>query len=894
MVLKWRPVCLGLGLSLLLAACGGGGGGSGSATPATEMDPLTRALQTGNSEGLDDRTLLEKALAEMDRLAAAQHSLVSGLGSGALNYAVPQSSHFVSAAYGNGFTILRGSQGGNSLASAVTVNRKRAAGIGFEFYQDRAGQAGIDELGRGLVSWLAGGDRLDGVAMAGIQSSVLTSWLADSFPQSLVKRCSAGLPSSCLDGTQVLIISDRPASGEEAALQALVASARGRDIGVLYVHTRGWNDTALGHDLLAPFGLSLGGYGGNYWAQDTLAWTSVTAMLEAMQSQDPIRVALQHFHDHDFPVSFSDCVTGPAGGNCDNDAVLKSALLDGVGALRTQLAALDRGGKPLFAQEGRQLLKLLVLLGDVWRRDISYPMKKESAPLEDFLKALYADYSVLYLRNVQPAQGDLGSFSAPMMTPPATMTLTRDREVSGNHFTALGAYVLPGQTVLITRQDNSEATLAVRINTQRTGSTRLWSEYNRPRFLSSPAMPLTRGDTVRISSPYGGTLQLVHSDAPTPVTVSVRMEGVSRQPFLQYGPDMDQAAFAAGLQNSELTWAEIRTPFAEVHSRRDRMNQSINESRYAGDSQAFLDDLFEYVLRDAYALAGFQGEGVTLAPAVATRCESLGWDCTSASIHALPKVQHINVDWYAHCGSGCSGNPYDQAWALDPYGWGESHELGHNLQRGLLNVYGGRSGEVSNNLFPLHKNWRLLDERGADMSSTRLQYRGAFDILKSAAGSGDAFQAAYDGIWANDSYAANNGLRMAFYIQLPHLWAEVVGDDARGWDIVTLLYLAERQFRGLSDSDWAARKAEFGMGTFMERPDLSGNEFLLILSSYLSGRDLRPLWDQWGLDYGVAVDAQMDALMLPAQAAVIWVGPNSNDWSLVEKVPVASDMAWPF
>ncbi|MZR62788.1 ImpA family metalloprotease [Alcanivorax sp. DP30] len=894
MALKWRPVCLGLGLSLVLGACGGGGGGGSNSPSEAVVDPLSRALQTGNSAGLDDRTLLEKALAEMDRLSLAQQTLVSGLGTGALNYSVPQSSHFVHAAYGNGFTILRGSDDGQSLASAVAFNRKRAAGVGFEFYQDRSGQLGIDAFGQGLLEWLAGGDVPVGITTAGIQSGALTAWLTESFPQSPVQACPAGLPSSCLDGAQVLIISDRPEAGDDEALKALATLASQRGVGVLYVHTRGWGDTTLGHELLAPLGLSLGGYAGNYWVQDTLAWGSMADMLAAMQSQDSLKIALQHFYHHDFPVSFAGCVSGPAKGNCDNDAVLKSALLDGVGELRSQLGTLDRAGTPLFDLEGRKLLKLLVLLGDVWRKEITYPMKKETAPVEDFLRALYADYSVHYLRNIQPAQPDLGSFSAPMSTVPATLALTRQRDVSGSHFTALGAYALPGQTVRVTRQDSSNATIAVRINTQRTGSTRLWSEYNRPRFLASPAMPLAAGETVRITSPYGGTLQLVHSETPDPVTVTVRMEGVARQPFLQYGPGMDQVAFAGGLQNSELTWAEIRTPFAEVHSRRDRMNQSINESRYAGDSQTFLDDLFEYVLRDAYTLAGFQGEGIALPATVAARCQNLGWDCSSASIHSLPSVQHINVDWYAHCGAGCSGNPYDQSWALDPYGWGESHELGHNLQRALLNVYGGRSGEVSNNLFPLHKNWRLLQERSADMSSTRLQYQQAFNILKNGAGSGDAFQAAYDGIWADDSYAANNGLRMAFYIQLPHLWAEVVGDDAQAWDIITLLYLAERQFSRLNDSDWAARKDDFGMGTFATRPDLSGNEFLLILNSFLSGRDLRPLWDQWGLDYGSDVEAQLDALALPAQDAVIWVGPDSNDWSLVQKVPVASDMAWPF
>ena len=324
------------------------------------------------------------------------------------------------------------------------------------------------------------------------------------------------------------------------------------------------------------------------------------------------------------------------------------------------------------------------------------------------------------------------------------------------------------------------------------------------------------------------------------------------------------------------------------------MNESINESRYAGNSQAFLDDLFDYVLRDAYTLAGFQGEGITLNQAVTQRCNALGWDCTSAEIHGLPNVLHINVDWFAHCGSGCSGNPYDQAWPLDPYGWGESHELGHNLQRGLLKIHGGRSGEVSNNLFPLHKNWRLLQERDVNMSPTRLAYKGAFDVLKAGAAGADPYSVAYDAIWSDDRYAANNGLRMTFFAQLPHLWREVTGADSEGWDIVTLLYLAERQFSDLGADEWMAQRDHFGMGTFASKPDLNGNEFMLILGSYLSERDLRPLWDVWGVDYGAATSAQLDALALPAQAPVIWVGPDSNDWSQVQKITISDDMVWPF
>lgn len=882
-------------LLALLSGCGGGGGSDGGASGESAASPLDKALSSGNSAGLDEQTLLEQALEEVARLETLQQELVDGLGiSGPLRYPVSRNSHFINAGFGNGAVLLRGSDSGRSFASAVEIAGQRAAGIGFEFYQPRAGAAGMDAFAGGLLTWLGGGASPQQVSLAGINASSLSEWLSAQLPEADQISCPTGLPASCLAGSQVLLLSDRPAAGDEQALQALLVEAREQGLGVVYIHTRMWNSSPLGEAMLGELGMALGSYPGNYFVEDTLDWSSAQQMLSAIQVDNPIKTALEHFYHQDFPVNFDYC-DSLADGNCDNYAALKTALLDGADQLRGMLSNLDRQGRPLFAERGHTLLKLLVLLGDVWREQITYPMNKNVAPVGDFMRALYADYSVQYLRGVQPAQPDLGSFSEPMAVPPATSTQRPSVTVKGDHFTALGAYVLPGQRVRVTRtDDNDSVSTAIRINTQRTGSTRLWSEYSRPRFLASPAMSIAPGETLELTSPYGGTLQLEHRNAPVASTVSLRLDNVAQQPFLQYGPDMAQEAFSTALQNSALTWTEIRSPFAEVHSRRDRMNASINESRYAGNSQAFLDDLFDYVLRDAYTLAGFQGEGIALNQAVTQRCNTLGWDCTSADIHGLPNVLHINVDWFAHCGSGCSGNPYDQSWPLDPYGWGESHELGHNLQRGLLKIHGGRSGEVSNNLFPLHKNWRLLQERDENMSPTRLAYKGAFDVLKAGAAGADPYSVAYDAIWADDSYAANNGLRMTFFAQLPHLWREVTGTDSEGWDIVTLLYLAERQFSDLGADEWMAQRDHFGMGTFASKPDLNGNEFMLILASYLSQRDLRPLWDVWGVDYGADTSAQLDALALPAQAPVIWVGPDSNDWSQVQKVPVSTGMAWPF
>lgn len=877
----------------LLTACGGESDDDDTAAVAVALTPIEQGLKSGQVGALTDEMLLAAAMEEVGKLDAWQQQMLGQPSSdGALVYPVSPSSQYISPRVGEGSILLRGSNESKDFASATLVDGKRAAGIGFEFYQPAASSTGLDPLMVRVLTWLASDEPPAGIVMAGINSDALNNWLAAHFPDSLRYQCDGGLPVSCLEGADLLVVSDRPQAGDEQALEELVKAARQQNIGILYQHTRSWATTPLGQELVYLLSMSLGGYGGNYFSEDTLNWTSGADMLAAILSSQPFKTTLEHFYYDDFAVDWAACESD-AGGNCDKQDDLHLALLDCVEDIKGALNQLDRQGRPLFDEQGARLLKILVLLGDYWRQQIEYPMTKESAAQSDFMRALFADYSVQYLRPQQPMQTDLGSFSDALVIRPDVTTVQHTIEVEGSHFTALGVYVLPGQRVRIVRSDASAATTSIRINTQRTGSTRLWDEYSRPRYLASPALPIAAGESLVFTTPYGGTLQLQYS-SDTAADVSLRLENVSQHPFLQYGADMDELGFNQQLENSSLTWAEIRTPFAEIHSRRDRMNASINDSRYAGDIQQFLDDLFDYVLKDAYELAGFHGANTDLSGSVSQRCIDLNWDCTNATTHRLPSTLHINVDWFAHCGSGCSGNPYDQSWPLDPYGWGESHELGHNLQRARLKIYDGRSGEVSNNVFPLHKNWRLLRERNVDRDADRLDLQGAFNLLKQGA-SGDPYQVAYDGIWADDSYAANNGLRMAFYAQLPHLWAEIDGVSDNGWDIVTLLYLAERQFGELGDAQWADWKNRFGMSAYANKPTaINGNDFMLLVSSHLTGRDLRSLWDIWGIDYSADAATQLDSSLFPVQEKVIWVAPTSNDWGQFEKVVVASDMVWPF
>jgi hypothetical protein len=77
-----------------------------------------------------------------------------------------------------------------------------------------------------------------------------------------------------------------------------------------------------------------------------------------------------------------------------------------------------------------------------------------------------------------------------------------------------------------------------------------------------------------------------------------------------------------------------------------------------------LDELSDTIVRLPHSqlrsLAGFVGDDIEGIPEVDAIVAANGWE------HRVwDRVQHMNAD-QATCGAGCSGNPYDAGWALQP------------------------------------------------------------------------------------------------------------------------------------------------------------------------------------------------------------------------------------
>ena len=215
------------------------------------------------------------------------------------------------------------------------------------------------------------------------------------------------------------------------------------------------------------------------------------------------------------------------------------------------------------------------------------------------------------------------------------------------------------------------------------------------------------------------------------VPFTVEFNNVLDNPLLQSFDDAAINFFLTDVEAAKSDWIDLKTPFSEVHTLKANMLSAFaQQDGNSGngynflDVQAYITDLNQYLMAGNYAYAGFAGDGLPqLISEVQSFCNAfqltnLTYDgntknlCTDAVIHAKPKIQHINSDLHALCGGLCAGNPFDSGSPIMPLGWGENHEMGQNLQRARLKIYGARSGEVSNNIFPLHTQWQWTVAQG--------------------------------------------------------------------------------------------------------------------------------------------------------------------------------------
>lgn len=888
--------------------------GALSAQAATQEEILDAALVSGDSSQLTDSHLVALRLQQqVERIRQTRTQLLDGLYQNLSQAYDPGASSqwIVPANPDNTLPFLIGDKG-RVLASLSLEAGGRGLAYGTNVLTQLSGtNAAHAPLLKRAVQWLVNGDpgaataKDFKVSVVGVDKTATLNGLKSAGLQPADAACNALTDASCASASKLLVLGN---GASAASLSATVRTRLQAGLPILFVHTNGWNQSSTGQQILAGLGLQEGPYGGNYWDKDAVPSSRTRARsveLGGAYGQDPALV--QQIVDGSWRTDYdwSKCTSYVGRTTCDDVPGL-SDFSKRVDVLKGALDAYNQKAQNLFALPGTTSLRLWLLWADAVRQNIRYPMDK-AADTARFQETFVADAIVGYVREAGAAQKELGSYagqrqqSMPVSGSEETLTLTLP---STQGFTAIGRMAAPGKRLSIRIEDAGQASLAVGLNTQRIGSTRLWNtrQYDRPRFLKSPDIKLQANQSVALVSPYGGLLQLVYSGATPGQTVTVKVTGAASQPFLdiQPGEDSSQAIadFIQALDADKADWLEIRSGSVEVHAKVEKVRGSIDKD-YGGDVQRFIRELNEVFIDDAYTLAGFAIPNQAKTPAIQQECAVRGWDCDSETLHKLPGTQHINVDQYAQCGGGCSGNPYDQTWGLNPRGWGESHELGHNLQVNRLKVYGGRSGEISNQIFPLHKDWRVLREFGQNLDDTRANYRNAYNLIVAGRAEADPLAGVYKRLWEDPATYALNGERMAFYTQWVHYWADLKNDPLQGWDIWTLLYLHQRQ---VDKSDWDANKAALGYGTYAQRPGNSGdasstdgNDNLLLGLSWLTQRDQRPTFALWGIRTSAAAQAQVAAYGFAEQPAFFYANNRTNEYSTVKLLDMSQGSpAWPF
>lgn len=917
-------------LAVALTGCGGGGGSGGNAS----TDAMSAALASGDASKLSAAQVMEglqsRFTVAQTQYAQMRSALKTDLGPTGIDWdptiaAVSwqildrlQNQPILVSNWRFGIGAAADNTGVTlAVAGRYPDSQARYAAFGGNPMLTTKNTA-MDSFVRKTILWLTPSvapARPLKIAMAHFIDGVdkeqkIRKWFVDQFPNVTINGianspetqtnslCDGSRLANCLAMADLLVLGgDDLGNRDSAVVLATLHSALQRGMPVLYLH-RSNNVNPLSSGVLKEFRLTFASNSHYDWGANGYWNLGLKAYSPESQPTDPaiqsLSALVQHLARKDFSTNWSGC-GGVDRIDCNANAAHMGEFFNPADAIRTSLRALEGTGVEIFSQGGYELEKLMVLLGDKYREETSYYaptnnpkdgtayyLKKENT--QTFYRAYFSDMAYFALRAYSTIARDLGTFANPI--PPSvigqTQTVAVDLPTKGTRDYMTGLYVMPGRTVSLTRTDSGTGKVRFGVNMLR-DSTWVYNQLDRPTLLSSPRPELKAGQTLTITNPYGGPLFLfVDATSTQQPKVSVQVSGVTVHPVLRDATD-EQAVnrFVQDVSNTPTSWIGITTDMLTIHSTRKHFLESINLYKEKGGIQQLVADTWTYTIKDTYELAGFNASSgkLNLDQKILAFCNSKGWDCTGIQ-HRRDEMQHVISDAHAYCGNGCSGNPYDEDWAFDPLGWGESHEIGHNLQVSRLSIYGDkdRSGEVSNNIFPVHKHIHYNEDKNSlvfedQMASidgnllktdctTQKQSLAScvLQILKAGTAPGANPNLVYSKIWDNGDKFFE---RLTFYRQwveyARHYNGAALGD---GWALFTLMYLLDRNFNlANSTKTWGTVAEKYGFGTFASSfpGSMSANDFSLIASSYIIGKDMRPMFDLWGITYTVDASAQVKA-----------------------------------
>lgn len=885
---KYTLLCL-----LSLTACGGENTPSPSSgnpsvpqpdsglPPAITQpdDPIANAVKHGDPRLLPaSSTVLEQRIADLIDAEQAALSTTHDriFANQAIDYDPSRNSRLFSfQSLTSAKALITGNQG-NTLATLSDQHARRSVAFGSNILRDldAGGNTAFASAMKSITDWLLApasqteNETLNVAFMliSASQYQQSKNWLAGRYPKADFRLCTDEAQlAECLSAAQ-LVVTGSSGTFSDSAVQAALNSVAARKQSLLYVHTNSWNATPLTNLVLSYFGVRTEAVGGagNYFSQDRARWTSAAEMRAETGHLTGIKALTTHLQHDSFSFSVADCEDDNQ--SCSNLPAFSREFLAPAESLRRSVAALDATATDIFALPGQFTLeKHLILLADKYREGVQFPMSKSTTSTLTFLKSYFADHLVYNSRRFNPAQPDLGNFSRTDFShvTPTEKTVTLS---SRQPWRAAGVYALPGQTFTVTRTDHQDAVAAsVFINTQRPASTKPMAVndgYQRPKYLQSHHLAIKAGQTLTITSPYGGPIQIGFSDLGTAMTFTFRQVGL--HPYWQ--PGNNDAAFIAAVNTNAFDWAEVATEHFEIHSRNSRMQTTLSDnSRWdtPGEMADFITTYHHSALR---SLAGYQGEHIAPISEVQAFANQ-----HNLNTPVWDQVQHMNAD-QPTCGYGCSGNPYDAGWAFGVLSHGDLHEVGHNVESGRFK-FNGFEGHATTNFYSYYpKSLAAVNEPGYDPQCQSLPFDVMLTDLRQSQLTSDP--AAYMAARLGSSWSQG----VALVIQMM-MHAQDKGKLANGWHLIARLHLLDKAFAEADNDEasWEAKKAALGFSTYTleDTKNMDNNDWLLIAASYATGLDYRPYLDLMGLRYSSKANTQLSAFGYAAVDKAFF-NPTSN------------------
>lgn len=695
-----------------------------------------------------------------------------------------------------------------------------------------------------------------------------TEWLSTNYPEWDVAICNdINTINECIGDSPDLIITSGDPSPTLEEIDLVMTTYS--DVNKLYVHSGNWGVFNNANVVASYLGFESTKYQhGNWYLLDGADWDNVEEMIDG-DVVTQFGYFVRDIREDSLPYSVALCRAEGWHEECNNLNSFQNGFQKPFRqTIMPIITRFDEKGIDIFEEDGKDLLKLAILLGDLYRRDIQLPMDNVESSNLDFMKAKFADTVVKSVRLYNPAQPDMGNFSRSNFdhVVPTTRTVNI---TSKRPFRASGAYAIPGKTFRVTRNDTNENKVGIFINAYRPESTREFSRkygYNRPDIVQSNIMYIKAGESINITNPFGGPIQVWFND--TGVENKLTFENVGEHPF--WSPSVDSEEFMNKVEQGDYDIVEFTTEYFELHSRLDRFKRTMTDPRFDTPEKLYAGiNLYDHNYING--LAGFKGDGIDVHPDVQAFVDENGFKMRTFDI-----VKHANSD-QASCGSGCSGNPYDMDWDFNPLGHGDLHEMGHSLEEHLF-TFDGATRHGATNFYSYYSKRKYFDNTGFKDTCQNLNYDGMLSRITDSLKQDDPFEYMRDFGQANWSESAMVVIQnLAF--------AEDMAGFEDGWQLLPMLHVMAEHYKNarVSNDAWLSKRDSLGFSTFEHSDKISQNDFMYVALAKILNYDFRDFYQMFGRTLSDKSLSQVGLEHYPLAPRALYI-PDSQDalcWELL-------------